>query len=131
MGREIMKGDTVPVHGRNHRGKRAIVLDIIPQMFYIQFQCSGDRTRVMSYNIILEMDSHYYGIIEELRSMQETVKKLPKNDLNTKKINYKEEIIKEIGSISDSIGKLATLLQAVDFKWFTTCYYKNYTSGSI
>jgi hypothetical protein len=49
--------------------------------------------------------------------MQDTVHNLLKlrtNDGNTTNTNYKEAIIKEIRQISDSVDKLATLLQAMD-----------------
>jgi ribosomal protein L24 len=51
MGREILIGDIVVVHGGKHRGKCAIVLDVTPKMVYVQFKCSGARTRIMSYNV--------------------------------------------------------------------------------
>ena len=117
MTREIVIGDTVVVNGGRHRGKRAIVLDVTPKMVYVQFNCSGARTRVMSYNVILHTDSPTSGIVKELRTMQDTVLNLPKlrtNDGTTTNTNYKEAIIKEIRQISDSVDKLATLLQAMD-----------------
>jgi len=110
-------GDTVIVHGGKHRGERAIVLDVTPKMVYVQFKCSGTRTRIMSYNVTLHTDSPTSGIVKELRSMQDTVLNLPKlrtNDGTTTNTNYKEAIIKEIRQISDSVDKLATLLQAMD-----------------
>jgi len=119
MNREIVIGDTVVVNGGRHRGKRAIVVDVTPKMVYVQFNCSGARTRIMSYNVILHTDSPTSGIVKELRSMQDTVHNLPKlrtNDGNTTNTNYKEAIIKEIRQISDSVDKLATLLQAIDLQ---------------
>jgi ribosomal protein L14E/L6E/L27E len=117
MDREIVFGDTVVVNGGRHRGKRAIVLDVTPKMVYVQFHSSGARTRIMSYNVILHTDSPTSGIVKELRSMQDTVLNLPKlrtNDGTATNTNYKEAIIKEIRQISDSVDKLATLLQAMD-----------------
>jgi ribosomal protein L24 len=127
MGREILIGDTVLIHGGKHRGKRAIVLDVTPKMVYIQLKCSGARTRIMSYNVILLTESPKSGIVKEIRSMQESVLNLPnllKNDGTTTEINYEEAVIKENRQISDSVDKVATLLQAIHLLFSITILHK-------
>ncbi len=108
----ISIGDSVILIGGVYKGKHAVILDFTKKMVYIQFVHSGERKRIMAYNVKKD-ECHAIEKPCLPPDIKQQKQQIPTDNMNFDK--YWGNIIQELQLMRTSIDKLIVLLHDFQF----------------